>query len=128
MTHTTLQLLDWFFIAFHTLFTLFNMGGWMFRKTRKAHLVTTGLTALSWFVLGIWYGWGYCVCTDWHWQVRAALGRPIRFSSYISFLINELTGIIPDTVMVDRVVMAVFLFCTIMTVALNLKDFLKKKK
>jgi len=39
------------------------------------HRASLLLTAFSWFVLGIWYGWGYCVCTDWHYMVlRDELG------------------------------------------------------
>ena len=52
--------LNIFFFVFHTVFTLFNMGGWAFPKTRKLHLITLSLTAFSWFILGIWYGWGFC--------------------------------------------------------------------
>ncbi|MGZ8511472.1 MAG: DUF2784 family protein, partial [Chitinophagaceae bacterium] len=58
------QFLNIFFFVFHTVFTLFNMVGWIFPRTRKLHLITLSITAFSWFVLGIWYGWGYCACTD----------------------------------------------------------------
>ncbi len=81
------QFLNIFFFVFHTVWTLFNMTGWMFRPTRRLHLVTLTLTALSWFVLGIWYGWGYCLCTDWHWQVRRELGFRDESNSYIHFLV-----------------------------------------
>ena len=42
--------------------------------------------------LGVWYGWGYCPCTDWHWQVRARLGFDDPHS-YIQLLIREVTGL-----------------------------------
>jgi hypothetical protein len=128
MTHWKLQLLDYFFLVFHTVFTLFNMTGWMFRKTRRLHAATMSLTAASWFILGIWYGWGYCFCTDWHWQVRELLGRPIRTSSYIHFLITEITGLSPDPPLVDNVVLAVFLLCVVMAVTLNIRDAITKRK
>jgi len=117
-----LQLLDYFFLVFHTVFTLFNMTGWIFKRTRRAHLVTMGLTAFSWFVLGIRYGWGYCFCTDWHWQVREALGRPIRSYSYIHFLILEITGADLPPRMVDDTVFTVFIVCVAMTIVLNVRD------
>lgn len=122
-----LKLLDIFFLVFHSVFTLFNMTGWIWKKTRKAHLVTVLLTACSWFVLGIWYGWGYCFCTDWHWQVRAALGRPIRSDSYIHFLILELTGFNPPPHLVDAVTLAVFIGCAVLSIGLNLKDAVMKR-
>src|SRR5689334_14771900 len=86
------QFLNIFFFVFHTAFTLFNCIGWAFAKTRKPHLITMLLTVFSWFVLGIWYGWGYCACTEWHWRAREALGYHDRSNSYIHFLILKLTG------------------------------------
>jgi len=44
-------------------------------KTRKANLILLLLTGLSWFGLGIFYGWGYCPLTDWHWKVLRELGE-----------------------------------------------------
>src|SRR5688500_12177489 len=96
------QFLNIFFFVFHTVWTVFNMFGWIFRPTRKWNLLTLLLTALSWFVLGIWYGWGYCVCTDWHWQVRRNLGYHDESNSYIHFLVLKLTGINMDPQLVEN--------------------------
>lgn len=103
-----LSFLNIFFLLFHTAFTLFNVAGWMMAKTRKLHLITMALTAFSWFVLGIWYGWGYCFCTDWHWQVREALGHHDHSTSYIHFLILKLTGADLNTRLVDAGTALVF--------------------
>jgi hypothetical protein len=119
-----LEFLDTFFLVFHTAFTLFNMTGWIWKKTRKYHLATILLTASSWFVLGIRYGWGYCFCTDWHWKVRDALGRPITSDSYIHFLILDITGINLPPHMVDTVTLAVFFFCAAMSIILNMRDLI----
>jgi len=118
-----LKFLDLFFIVFHTGFTLFNLAGWIWKKTRKVHLITIGLTLISWFVLGIWYGWGYCVCTDWHWQVREAMGEPIPFHSYIQFLVSELTGWVPDRGLTDVMTLCVFLLCILLSVYVNRRLF-----
>lgn len=117
-----LQLLNYFFFVFHTAFTVFNIMGWIFRKTRRWHLFTMILTALSWFVLGIWYGFGYCACTDWHWDVREELGYHDQQRSYIHFLIQKLTGINADDSLVDAVTMVVFVACFILTIVLNIRD------
>jgi hypothetical protein len=123
-----LQAADIFFLVFHTAFTLFNLFGWIFKKTRPWHLLTLGLTAASWFILGIWYGWGFCFCTEWHWQVRDALGNPIETSSYITFLIKEVTGMQLDPGRVNTVTMAVFLVLIIVSVILNTRDFYLRKR
>jgi hypothetical protein len=123
-----LEFLDYFFLIFHTLFTLFNMTGWIWKKTRMLHLATISLTAFSWFILGIKYGWGYCFCTDWHWRVREALGRPIRSDSYIQFLISELTGINLPSLPVDVATVAVFAVCFVLSLALNIRNFRSARK
>jgi hypothetical protein len=87
-----LEVLNAFFISFHTGLILFNLFGWIWKKTRMINLFTLLLTLFSWVVLGIWYGWGYCPCTDWHWKVRRNLGHVDMPSSYIKFLADKLTG------------------------------------
>jgi len=114
--------LNYFFFVFHTLFTLFNITGWIFRPTRKWNLITLLLTAFSWFILGIWYGWGYCFCTDWHWQVREKLGYHDQQRSYISFLLQKLTGIQFNERLVENATLIAFLISLVMSVWLNIRD------
>ncbi|MBA4054816.1 MAG: DUF2784 domain-containing protein, partial [Marivirga sp.] len=82
---TLYQIADYFFIVFHVGLIFFNLFGWIHIKLRKWNLITLSLTALSWFALGIFYGFGYCFLTDWHWNVREKLGQPIHSNSYIHF-------------------------------------------
>lgn len=72
--------------------------------------------------MGIWYGWGYCICTDWHWQVRRALGDTDLPVSYITFLIRHWTGFHPDPYLVDVATGIVFGVALILSVALNYRD------
>ena len=121
------SILNIFFFVFHTAFTLFNITGWAFRSARRWHLITMLLTSASWFILGIWYGWGYCVCTDWHWQVREALGYHDRSNSYIHFLLLKLTGKNFDPHWVDQATLVIFLLCFVLSVWFNFKNRLKQK-
>ena len=123
-----LVFLDYFFLIFHSVFTLFNVFGWIWKKTRKIHLITILLTTASWFILGIWYGLGYCFCTDWHWQVREMLDKPPESSSYIHFLILETTGINLSPSMVDNCVMIIFIVCFSLSIILNIRDRIRKRK
>jgi hypothetical protein len=86
------QALNIGFFILHTSWIAFNCLGWIWRRTRPWQLATIALTAASWFGLGLWYGWGYCPCTDWHWQARARLGFEDP-PSYIQLLIREVAGI-----------------------------------
>jgi len=119
--------LNYFFFIFHTLLVLFNTLGWIFPATRKWNLITLGITAFSWFVMGIWYGMGYCFCTDWHWQVREHLGYHDQTRSYIHFLVLKLTGINLSPSLVDNVTMTVFCISIVMSIFLNIRDYRKRK-
>jgi len=121
------QFLNYFFFFFHTVLILFNIFGWIFRRTRKWNLLTLALTTFSWFVLGIWYGWGYCLCTDWHWQVREQLGYHDQSRSYIHFLVLKLTGINFSLSLADTITLIVFLISVIMSVVLNIRDWRQKR-
>lgn len=119
--------LNVFFFVFHTSIILFNLLGWIWKKTRLANLILLSLTAFSWFFLGIWYGFGYCPCTDWHWMVRMKLGLYDTSSSYLEFLFETFTGLDVSRGLVD-VIAVVFLvgaFC--ISLVLNLRDWRKKK-
>lgn len=87
-----LEFLDYFFFVFHTVLIFFNLFGWVWKKTRLLNLIVILLTAGSWGILGIWYGFGYCPFTDWHWRVRMELGHEIMTGSYIKFMADALTG------------------------------------
>ena len=113
--------LNSFFFVFHTVFTLFNIVGWAFPKTRKLHLITISLTAISWFVLGIWYGLGYCFCTDWHFQVREKMGYIDSSNSYIHFLILQLTGLNLNPKLVDNATLIVFLISFGLSIWVNIR-------
>jgi hypothetical protein len=121
------QLLNYFFFCFHTALIFFNTSGWIFHKTRKWNLITLLLTAFSWFVLGIWYGWGYCVCTDWHWSVRRHLGYHDESNSYIQFLAQKLTGINFSIQLVDSITAIVFFISLALSIWLNIRDRRLKK-
>lgn len=117
-----LEFLNIFFLLFHTGLTLFNALGWLFYRIRFYNLVTLLATGFSWFVMGLWYGWGYCICTDWHWQVRQALGDTDLPVSYITFLIQHWTGFHPDPYLVDVATGTVFAVALIMSMILNYRD------
>ncbi len=114
--------LDIFFIVFHTGWVLFNLLGWIWKKTRRANLVTLLLTGGSWTVLGLWYGFGYCPCTDWHWHVRRRLGDDDLPASYMTFLIDTLTGWTLPAELVNTVTLVGFLLVLAASVALNVRD------
>lgn len=120
--------LNLFFFIFHSGVILFILVGWVWKKTRKANLIVILLTAFSWFILGIWYGYGYCPCTDWHWKVRMNMGIYDLPSSYIEFLIESFTGWDVSRMFVD-VMALIFLSAALSaSLATNFRGWKKRKK
>ncbi|MFC4873019.1 DUF2784 domain-containing protein [Negadavirga shengliensis] len=114
-----LKLVDNFFVVFHTALILFNLFAWMWKPLQKWHFVTITLTFASWIILGIWYGWGYCFLTDWHWDVLRELGETDLPSSYISYLMERLFGLqFPDT-WVDAVTAGLAVIVLIASIKVN---------
>jgi hypothetical protein len=87
-------------------------------------MTMAALTAASWFGLGLCYGWGYCLCTDWHWQVRSRLGFEDP-PSYIQLLIREVTGIVLDVRAADILTVITFATATLLGVTLSIRDRLR---
>lgn len=123
-----LHIADAAFLVFHTALTLFNALGWAARRTRRWHLLTMFLTGLSWVGLGYWFGWGFCICTEWHWQVREALHKPIPFDSYITFLLYETTGVAFDERLVANATLGVYLASWALTLVLNVRDWRRRHR
>lgn len=115
------------FFAFHTALILFNVFGWLWRKTRRWNLVTLLLTLFSWTIMGIWYGVGYCICTDWHWQIRRAMGIHETADSYIVLLVQKLSGWTPPTSLANKVAMWIFIVSFLGSASTNLMDSVRAR-
>lgn len=98
-----LPILDSFYTLLHLLIIGFNLVGWAWPATRRWHLYGVLLTAASWFLLGIWYGIGYCPITDWQWEVKTRLGEHNLPNSFIKYQLDKLMGIESDPVWIDTI-------------------------
>ena len=118
-----MKFMDIFFTIFHTLLVFFILFGWIWKKTRHLNLICILITAASWLILGIFYGIGYCPLTDWHFTILERLGHTQLPSSYITFLVDRLSGIRPDQGLVDFCTAAGLIVALLASVYLNFKSF-----
>ena len=118
-----LKILDLFFVILHALLIIFNLFGWVFQKLRKANLITLLLTAFSWFILGFFYGIGYCPLTQWHFMILEKLGNENLPTSYIKYIIGRLTGYDANPQVTDIFTMVFFLAALVVSTFLNIRDF-----
>ncbi|TET86310.1 MAG: DUF2784 family protein, partial [Desulfobacteraceae bacterium] len=112
---------------FHSALIVFSLFGWLWEKTRVANLVVLSLTGFSWFILGIWYGFGFCPSTEWHWQVRMRLGCYDMPKSYTKFLIDSLTGLDVNAQLVDILTLILFMVALFFSVMTNARGWRKKR-
>jgi hypothetical protein len=126
MNQWLLHFLDYFFIVFHSLVIIVNLFGWIWKKTRKLNLILLTLTGLSWGVLGIFYGMGYCPLTDWHFNVLYKLGEYSLPNSYIKYFLERLTGFTFDAVLIDNLTLLFFIMALVASLIVNF--VLVKKK
>ncbi len=119
---------DWVLFLGHLGLILFNMTGWIWRRTRLLHLLTMGLTAFSWFVLGALYGWGYCVCTDYHAHILRQLGDPDAGLSFIQLLLKRIFGISASQAVADNLAVSVFAMIIIATSVVWGREWCRHRK
>ncbi|TVR42320.1 MAG: DUF2784 family protein [Bacteroidia bacterium] len=117
-----LYVLDIFFVVFHSLLIIFILSGWLIPKLRPAHLIVVLLTGASWFLLGIFYGIGYCPITDWHWKVLDELGKTGLPVSYVQYILNRLLAINISAQTADVITLAGWLFALIISLGLWIKN------
>lgn len=115
-----LAVIDILFTLLHLVIIGFNLLGWIWHRTRKIHLITVVLTAGSWFLVGIWYGWGYCFLTDWHWNVKQKLGETNLPNSFIKYFADKVTGMDFSAQLVDQWTLGLFVAIVAVTIYVNL--------
>ncbi len=113
------ELLDVLFVVFHTALIAFNLFGWIWKRTRRLHLLVIGATYLSWYGFGLFYGFGYCPCTDWHWDVKRALGEQDLPASYVKYYADAVTGMEWDAWLIDRIVLGCGFTAFVISIYLN---------
>ena len=99
-----LRLLDIAVFLFHGGLIVFNLCGWLFRSTRRLHLIVISLTLSSWVGIGVFYGFGYCPLTDWHWRIKQSLGETNLPSSFFTYYLERQMGVGWDPGLVDGAV------------------------
>src|SRR5215510_14099278 len=120
-----LKLADIFFTFLHLAIIVFNLFAWIWKKTRRAHLIVAGITLICWFVLGIWYGWGYCPVTDWQWRVKEKLGETNLPNSFVKYFADKITGKDLPPALIDNITLYSFLLAIAFSVYFN---FFRKSK
>lgn len=119
-----LGFLDILLTVVHLAVIVFNLFGWIPRATRRANFVLILLTTASWFLLGLWFGMGYCPITDWQWSVKERLGERNLPGNFVEYFAEKLSGHDFEPGFVDLMIGICFVLAAIMSVYVN---FFRKK-
>jgi hypothetical protein len=114
-----LVLFDILLTIVHLAIVFFNLFGWIPKQTRKAHFISIVLTAASWFLLGIWFGMGYCPFTEWQWNVKEQLGEKDLPPNFIEYMAEKLTGYDFSYAFVNKVIAISFTIAALLSVYVN---------
>ncbi|MBE9511566.1 MAG: DUF2784 domain-containing protein [Bacteroidetes bacterium] len=116
------RFLDIFFVVFHTSLIIFNLFGWIWKKTRRANLYLLLLTGASWGGLGLLYGMGYCPLTDWHFRILEKMGMNNLPNSYIKYLADRITGMNFNQDIVDSLTLYFYLAALAISLVMNYRQ------
>ncbi len=122
-----LRILDVLFTLLHLIIIGFNLFGWIWKPTRKAHFVCILITATCWFVLGYWFGIGYCPITDWQWQIKEKLGEQNLPNSFIKYYADKITGKSINVSFIDAFTAICFFLAALLSVYVNFFKTKSKK-
>ncbi|TRX49338.1 DUF2784 domain-containing protein [Fulvivirga sp. M361] len=104
-----LKILDITLFSLHVLIILANLFAWLWKRTQRLHLWIVGATLFSWLVLGIWNGFGYCILTDWEWDIKRTLGERDLPHSFTQYLSDNVFGLYLSPAVVDGLTVGCFL-------------------
>jgi len=119
-----LRILDLLLTLLHFVIIGFNLLGWIWKRTRRLHLIVVCATAACWFVLGIWFGIGYCPITDWDWQIKQKLGEHNLPDSFIKYYADMIVGHSVNASLIDTLTAAGFFMAALLAVYFN---FIQKR-
>ena len=114
-----LKILDILLTLFHFAIIGFNLFGWIWKRTRKLHFIVVCATAACWFILGIWFGIGYCPITDWDWQIKTKLGEQNLPNSFIKYYADMIAGHSVNANLIDMLTAAGFFMAALLAIYFN---------
>jgi hypothetical protein len=123
------HIIDYFFVVFHSSLILFNLFGWIWRRTRIYNLIILLLTGASWLFLGLIVGTlGYCPLTDWHFRILDKLGVTGLPNSYVKYLTDRTLGLNMEASVIDKITLTAFLLALAFSLFFNVRDLMKGKR
>jgi Protein of Unknown function (DUF2784) len=130
-TPSTSTLLGWADVALtlvHVAVVLALLLLWLPARTRRYHLLLVGVTALSWFGLGLIHGLGYCFLTDWQWQVKRWRGQTDLPGSFIHYALTRWLGLPLSATASDALTGLTFAIVSALSLVQAARDWRRRRR
>ena len=114
-----LVFMDYMLHLVHLSIMLICIVGWMFEPTRTLHLLVIVGVALSWFGLGKFFGYGYCLLTDTQWRVKRKLGQEPYTESYVKYVLDKVTGLDIDRKITNGLTLYTYIATVVLSLTVN---------
>ena len=103
----------------HIAIIVFCVVGWLLPAARPWHLLLCAMILSSWFVVGAWKGWGYCLVTDLQWRLLRSMGENSPPFGYVPMMWQRITGRAVDARRIDQVTQWVFYLSVVASIWVN---------
>lgn len=120
--NSVLNLLNIFFHIMHLSIIFFFLFGWLFITTQEAHFVLAVFILASWYGLGIYFGFGYCLVTDLQWKIKKLLGQAPPTEFYVKYMIDKITGLDTNPTIINGLTTSIYFAILILSVFIKAKN------
>ena len=118
ISSNALKLLNICFHLIHLSIIFFFLFGWLFEKTRLPHFILSILILLSWFGLGAFFGFGYCLVTDMQWKIKRRINQEPSTEFYVKYMIDKVTGLDTNPRFINRMTTYIYFGILIISIIL----------
>lgn len=96
----------------------FFLFAWFLPEYRVLHLILSFSIFFSWFGLGLFYGFGYCLVTDIQWKLKKESGYDPETPYYIKYIVDKATGANINSKLSNMVTTYTFFVISILSIVL----------
>lgn len=85
------EILNFLLTISHVIIILIICFGWIWRKSHVIYLVCNLCALFSWYILGYFKGYGYCLLTDIQWRLLESRGITDLPDTFLEYFFSALS-------------------------------------
>ncbi|MFH1075281.1 MAG: DUF2784 family protein, partial [Pseudomonadota bacterium] len=101
----------------------FFLVGWLFETMRLVHFILSFLILISWYGLGWFRGFGYCLVTDIQWKIKKLLKKEPSTEFYIKYIVDKTIGMDTNPNIINRMTTCIYFSILIISIILLSNEY-----